>query len=588
MDRKSIIILVLSFVLIILWQPLVMRTFYPAPPTPTNAVASATNQVASTNQASAPPASVGPVAPSTFSAPTTAEETLVLTNENAVYVFSSHGGGIKVIELRNYPETIECGREVPGERRLAALNKNAQVPAMAVVGSDALQGDNLYTLTRTEKGVRAEKTLSNNLAIIKDFELGSNYIVKAKVRIENRSQAPISLPPQQIVIGTATPMGIHDNGLAVGLNWFNGSKTQEILEGWFANKTLGCFPGTPRTQYQSEGGNVAWAAVRNQFFTIAAIPSKPAPEIVARRISLPAPAVDSTKHDSRANLHPVGYESAFVYPTIVLNAGASQEHDFTIYAGPKEYKLLSRIGNEFKTDFEGIMGYTGFFGWFARALLEFLNKLHSWGLSYGLAIIAITVIIKLLFWPLTNASTKSMKRMQQLQPKMKEIQDKYKDDPQKMNMKLMEFMRENKVSPLGGCLPMLLQIPVFFGFYRMLQSAIELRGVSFLWACDLSQPDTVAYIAGFALNILPLLWFGSMLWQTSLTPVSPGVDPAQQKIMKYMPMIFFFVLYNMSAGLTLYWTVQNLLTIVQTKLTKTTEPPTASPGKAASPPAKKK
>src|SRR5678810_184583 len=121
-------------------------------------------------------------------------------------------------------------------------------------------------------------------------------------------------------------------------------------------------------------------------------------------------------------------------------------------------------------------------------------------LPYGWAIIAITIIIKGLFWPLTAASTRSMKRMAALQPQMKAIQEKYKDDAVKMNKKTMEFMKEHKVSPLGGCLPMLLQIPVFFGFYRMLQSAIELRGASFLWACDLSQPDTIFYLAGFPVN----------------------------------------------------------------------------------------
>jgi YidC/Oxa1 family membrane protein insertase len=150
-------------------------------------------------------------------------------------------------------------------------------------------------------------------------------------------------------------------------------------------------------------------------------------------------------------------------------------------------------------------------------------------------------------------------------------------------MKLMEFMKENKVSPIGGCLPMLLQIPVFFGFYTMLQSAIELRGASFLWACDLSQSDTVFIIpalgfipffgipgVGLPVNPLPLMMGATMLWQAHLTPVSPGMDPVQQKIMKYMPLMFMVFLYNFSAGLTLYWTVQNLLTIAQTKLTKTT------------------
>jgi len=132
----------------------------------------------------------------------------------------------------------------------------------------------------------------------------------------------------------------------------------------------------------------------------------------------------------------------------------------------------------------------------------------------------------------------------------------------------MEFMKEHKVSPLGGCLPVVLQIPVFIGFFKMVQSAIELRGARFLWACDLSKPDTVLVILGFNVNPLPLLMGATMLWQARLTPPSPGMDPTQQKIMKYFPVIFLVILYNYSAGLTLYWTVQNLLTIAQTKLTR--------------------
>jgi YidC/Oxa1 family membrane protein insertase len=234
------------------------------------------------------------------------------------------------------------------------------------------------------------------------------------------------------------------------------------------------------------------------------------------------------------------------------------------------------------------MGFSGFFGFFSKFLLLSMNGLHAIGLQYGLCIIAITFILKLLFWPLTHASTKSAKRMQTLMPQIKVIQDKYKDDPVKKNQKTMEFYKENRVNPLGGCLPMLLQVPVFIGFYWMLRSAIELRGVHFLWACDLSQPDTVAIIGGFPLNIMPLIMGVTMLWQSHLTPPSPGMDPAQQKIMRYMPLMFMFILYKMSAGLTLYWTINNLLTIAQTKLTKATTPPTAPAVVSSGPPKKRK
>jgi YidC/Oxa1 family membrane protein insertase len=273
-----------------------------------------------------------------------------------------------------------------------------------------------------------------------------------------------------------------------------------------------------------------------------------------------------------------GVQASFVYPGSVLGPGQALERQFVIYAGPKEYKRLVRIGEQYHNHLDLIMDYDGFWGWFAQALLTSMNGLNALGLSYALAIIAITIIIKLLFWPLTNASTRSMKRMAALQPQMKAIQEKFKDDPAKLNRKMMEFMKEHKVSPLGGCLPMLLQIPVFFGFYSMIRSAIELRGAQFLWCCDLSKPDTVLVVPGLNIpvNPLPLIMGLTMLWQARLTPTSPGMDPAQQKIMKYMPVMFLVILYNFSAGLTLYWTVQNLLTIAQMKLTKTTGQPAAA------------
>ena len=186
----------------------------------------------------------------------------------------------------------------------------------------------------------------------------------------------------------------------------------------------------------------------------------------------------------------------------------------------------------------------------------------------------ITVIIKVLFWPLTAASTRSMKRMQALAPEMAALKEKYKDDMQKFTQKQWELYRKHKVSPMSGCLPMAIQMPVFIGFFTMIRSAIELRGAHFLWIADLSKPDTLFMIPGthFPFNLLPLLMGGAMLWQSHLTPPSPGMDPTQAKIMRYMPLMFLVFLYNYSSGLALYWTVNNVLTIVQTKLTKMNQP----------------
>jgi YidC/Oxa1 family membrane protein insertase len=164
-----------------------------------------------------------------------------------------------------------------------------------------------------------------------------------------------------------------------------------------------------------------------------------------------------------------------------------------------------------------------------------------------------------------------MKKMQALAPEVNALKEKYKDDQQKLMQKQMELWKKNKVNPMSGCLPMLIQMPVFLGFFTMIRSAIELRGAHWLWVADLSKPDTLFMIPyfNFPFNLLPLLMGGAMLWQSHLQPPSPGMDPAQQKMMRWLPAIFILFLYNYSSGLALYWTVNNLLTIVQTKLTRT-------------------
>lgn len=593
MDRKSIIILVLSFVLLMSW-PVLMKKIYPPKPVPpsTNQLATASNQVAratnqmveATNVPVAPGGSNQP-APQIASLPIppdAKEETLVVTNQHARYVFTSFGGGLKSVDLLDYPEVVKC-RGQKASDSVSTLNSDAPMPVFALQNAKQIEENALYQLKPIPNGVRAEKQLGNGLALIKEFALSTNYLLSVSIRITNTSSGPLAVPDQVWSVGTATPMPEDKTGQLLGAFWYNGAKEFEVSPSWFANRTLGCFPGTPRSLYQEGLNNVVWAAVHNQFFTVAVMPKQPAAKFQAVEVDLP----QIRYVDDNGKIPPKikGLQAGILYPGFNLQPKESVERQFSVFAGPKEYRTLQRIGLAFNNNLDLVMGYSGFFGFFAKLLLLSMNGLHGLGLSYALSIIGITVIIKALFWPLTQASTRSMKRMQALQPQMKAIQEKFKEDPAKMNRKMMEFMKEHKVNPMGGCLPMLIQIPVFFGFYRMIQNAIELRGASFLWVCDLSKPDTLFIIPGvnFPFNPLPLLMGVTMLWQARMTPASPGMDPMQQKMMKYMPLIFLFMLYNFSAGLTLYWTVQNLLTIAQMKLTRMKDDPAAGTARAPGP-----
>lgn len=233
-----------------------------------------------------------------------------------------------------------------------------------------------------------------------------------------------------------------------------------------------------------------------------------------------------------------------------------------IYAGPQSYDLLKSFGFEFERIFSN-----GALGMPRVLLLNGLNFFYHLTKNYGLAILVITLLLKLLFTPLTHVSYQSMGKMQALQPKVKAIQKHYEKDPARLNKELMELYKRNRVNPMLGCLPMVLQIPVFISFYQVLSGAVEMKGANFIfWIHDLSEPDrlftlpTSLPFIGNAINILPILMIGSMLWQQRLTPQTAST-PGQENMMYLMPVIFGFVFYNLPSGLVLYWLVNNLLTI---------------------------
>ena len=588
MDRKTIIVVVVCFGLMFFGNSLINKLYppKPLPPDSTNVLATATAPV--TNR----PAELSATPPPTAEAPVTpapkptiryagAEETLLVTNADARYLFTSQDGGLKTIELLKYEESVSGHRKKSTEPKdLATLNTVHAAPVLAVFGGESVQDGAQFALTRTTNGVRAEKTLTNGLRLVKDFQISSNYLVHATVRLENTSDRPLILSAQEWVVGTATPMGPDDAGEVEGVIWYNGSKSEEKVRSWFDNKGFLFWGGTPHPEFRAGQSNVVWAAAQNQFFALVAMPAVPALQLVSRPVPLPRPATGQASFTN--NPVPKGFQTAFVYPEASLPAGQAIERQFNFYAGPKEYRTLSHIAAQFNNNVDLIMGYGGFFGFFSKALLLGMNWLHhTLSLPYGWAIIVITIIIKAVFWPVTRMQTRTSQRMAALQPQMKALQAKYKDDPLKMQKKMSEFWKEHKINPMSGCLPMLLQMPIFFGFFFMIRTAIELRGVSFLWVHDLSKPDTLYVIKGLTfipfgistqeglpINLLPLLMGVTMLWQARLTPMSPGMDPAQAKMMKYLPAIFILFLYNYSAGLALYWTVQNLLSVLQTKLTR--------------------
>ncbi|MBO4528863.1 MAG: membrane protein insertase YidC [Victivallales bacterium] len=263
--------------------------------------------------------------------------------------------------------------------------------------------------------------------------------------------------------------------------------------------------------------------------------------------------------------------SKLLLDSATLEPGATTVWKLRGYAGPKDTELLHAMGN----GMDGIMGMDRFFwgnfawmGWISRMLLKCLvwfSKIIPGGSGYGWGVIALTVAVKLLFWPLSHKSTQSMRKMQELKPQLDAIKEKYRDDPRLMYEKQQELMKANNVSQLGGCLPMLFQIPVFFALFNTFRSAIELRHAGFLWAADLSMPDTVFAIGNIGINPLAILMGLTMVLQQKMTP---SADAQQSRMMMFMSIFFIWIFYAMPSALTLYMTVNQLLSILQTYMGK--------------------
>ncbi|HIP39600.1 MAG TPA: membrane protein insertase YidC [Desulfocapsa sulfexigens] len=294
-------------------------------------------------------------------------------------------------------------------------------------------------------------------------------------------------------------------------------------------------------------GQMDWVGYEGTYFICAILPQKES----AQSMTVASFGEDGIRMQTNSELD-------------TLQPGEEKIYTYKLFFGPKKLDILKSVGSNLNKAVN--------FGWFdviAQPTLYLLNFFHGIFKNYGIAIILVTVIFKAVFWPITQKGLKSMKNMQKLQPKMAKLKEKYKGDPAKMNQEVMNLYKTYKVNPLGGCLPMVLQIPVFFALYKVLLMCIELRHAPFmLWITDLSAPDRlpigvdIPYVGG--IPVLTLLMGASMFLQQKMTPTT--ADPTQAKIMMFLPVLFTFMFVNFASGLVLYWFVNNLLAIFQQQM----------------------
>lgn len=496
--------------------------------------------------------------------PPTEEETVILENKDVIFTFTNIGGGIKYAEFKKQ-------FQVDSKIDLVQINHFGAGPIGGLASANETLENVAYTY-KVDESIKDKKAvfivkLASGLIVKKSFSLvetakpGSSYLLQFELKLENTTTSATNLSQWSIFLGEASPLYQAEVGQQTGFFWRENGSINFKDGSTFKGNII----SSAKSSIKSDSVKpVEFAGVTNQFFTTVIRPLQP---VIANVWAKP----------NLVNLSPgakpvTAVSAGLQLPAVTLNPAEPLTLNYLVFIGPKHNPMLHKMESAWGDGWGDVMQY----GWFAlvsgtlnwllnfyHSILDHVAKSGSW----GLAIILLTITVRVAIWPLHAKSTRTMKRMAKLQPEMAKIKEKYADDPNKINTETMGLYRKYGINPLGGCLPMLIQIPIFFGFYRMLQYAVELRGQGFLWVHDLSQPDTLTHLSflnNLPLNILPIVMAISSFLQIRMTPKTG--DAMQQKIVMFMPFMFFFFCYNFASALALYWTTQNIFSICQTWL----------------------
>lgn len=476
----------------------------------------------------APPIEQGAAAASASAStvPTTAaQKDVVVESELFTAVFSSRGASLKSLTLKKYHEQLAPPAPVVlgANADPAIFNFATRATGFNLADSVVYQADaDKVTLKEGENRQLVFNYVSGQgFTVRKIYSFtADSYAIKLDTQVFNNSAAALTGSIQHVMTYPAEPK-VKDNRFdTAGFYLFtdNSLKTDKVKDVAAVSK-----------KYDK---TILWNGFADKYFLTA---------LLSENNSIAS--VELKKNSA-------GYlESITSSPQIVVNPGQSATVSQRLFVGPKDIDILKAQGNSLEQSLD--------LGWFtvlAKPLLYSLKYFYGYVGNYGISIIIITVILKLFFFPLTHKSYKSMKGMQKIQPKMAELKEKHKNDRDAMNKAVMELYRDHKVNPLGGCLPMVVQIPVFFALYKALMFSIELRHAPFfLWITDLADKDPY--------YVTPVIMGVTMFIQQKMTPSQ--MDPIQQKMMLALPVVFTFMFLSFPSGLVLYWLVNNILTIGQ-------------------------
>jgi len=465
-----------------------------------------------------------------------------ITVETPLYriQLSEKGGAVVSMVLKKYRETVK--KDSPNKEIVSPELKDGTVLlSLTAFGKKALEKgiytadtqENQLTVENASRSLQFRHDLGNGSSVVKTYHFDPDrYVIDLDITVQNGSDQAVN---------TGIEVGLLD-AVDKGKSVYGFTGPSGLI-----NEKLERVKVKDIKEKSELSGSLRWVATERLYF-ISSIMSK---EAIQGRMML-------TEKDNiiENQLVTDGHEFA---------PGESYTWHLSLFMGPKSLSLLKSVGNELDRAID--------FGWvdiIAKPCLWFMNFIYRFIPNYGIAIIILTIITRMMFWPLATKSYKSMNDMRKLQPLMKELREKYKDDKARMNQETMALYKTYKINPMGGCLPMVIQLPVFFALYRMLYQAIELRHAPFFgWINDLSAPDRLFEFgfkipfmeAPYGIPVLTLIMGATMLLQQKMSP-APG-DPTQAKMMMLMPIVFTFIFINFPSGLVLYWLISNLVSIAQ-------------------------
>jgi len=571
MDRRSIIAVALC-VLFLIFYPQILKLFgvdkylYPpktARPTATHVADS--SQVAATSGATAPPAATVPAGtpaavPSLGSTPTgvragSLQRTYSIDTPLYHATFSDHGARLVAIELKNY---------VTAHGASDSHSPKDEAPHVVLGGGpsfglDLGSGSSLRSLANLSYAVNESLDAAGDVRTLTfTAHDSSGFVVRQVWRVRPEDYA---LDLEVALSGVPDALHASDYTLSTR-SWplLTEANQQADERALHAASLVGTnihkdHPGALAKGPKSYDGNVVWSAVESRYFLGAvALVSGP-----ARGVNASAGKRALTNEEATALGPDAKSEQDVVESGLVMGLPSPESpvHRFVVYFGPLEYQRLAKLHLQLERAVE--MGWNWILP-FSTALLSLMKWLYGVLRNYGLAILVLATLVRAVLHPLNVTSIRSMRAMQRLQPELARIKEKYKNDPQAFNTATMALYKENKVNPASGCLPMVVQMPLFFALYQVLFNAIELRRAPFVaWMQDLSAPDLAFTVGPFPVRLLPLLMAGSGLLQQAVTPT----DPTQRPTMYMMNVVMLVFFYNLPSGLVLYWTVMNLLTALQ-------------------------